>query len=545
MSIVCDEIAVAKPRAASRSALTAAVLGAFCLWACVPAVIAFTGHGVFNGTLGIDTPDLMQYLGFVRDSGQHVLISNVFDVTPDPHLFLDPVFALSGLLWRLGASIQLAWLVWVPVAGASLIWGFTRYVGRLLGGDGHAPAAALALALLYLAPATALAVWLHGSPALQFGTQVVGLEMFAGAYAWGGGPAIALALMPVVLLAVERLLDAERRDAGHSARWYAGWASLGGLLTSWLHPWQGLTLLAIFAGLVLWGRLERRYLALAIPAALTAAPLVYFLVLSRTHSSWMTVSRANDYSHFGWWLAAGLAPAAVALFGFAGRRLDLQERMLRIWPVAALVVYFALDRTWFYHAFAGLSLPLGVLAVRGVRKLRVPRPLAVAGLLAAILPGLVWVMQRLIDTNPQHFFAPGEARALAFMDRSARPGPVLAPAMPLGQAVPGFTGRQTYVGHYYWTPDYQLRVALVGALFGGRLAPAPAAALVRASRAAFLLADCRHDQVDLRRELGSLVRRAQRFGCATVYELAPSLLQAQTVPPSGVRFTSAVAYPAR
>jgi hypothetical protein len=111
--------------------------------------------------------------------------------------------------------------------------------------------------------------------------------------------------------------------------------------------------------------------------------------------------------------------------------------------------------------------------------------------------------------------------------------------------VPGFTGRHTYVGHYYWTPDYQSRAALADALFGGQLPSVQAAALVRASRAAFLLADCRHDRVDLARRLNSLVQRRLRFGCATVYELAPSGLQAQTIPPSGVRLSSEIASPAR
>jgi hypothetical protein len=369
--------------------------------------------------------------------------------------------------------------------------------------------------------------------------------MFAGAYAWSGGPVLAIALMPLVLLSVERMLDQERRGEARSARWYAGWAGVGGLLTTWLHPWQGITLLLIFAGLALWGRLQRRYLALAIPATLTAAPLAYFLVLSHTHSSWMTVSKPNDYSHFGWWLAAGLAPAAIALLGLRGRRLDLQERMLRLWPLAALIVYLALDRTWFYHAFAGLSLPLAVLAVRGVGSLRPARAVAIPALLAATVPGLVWMTQRLIKTDSQHFFAPGEAQALQFLNRSSRPGPVLAPAIPLGQAVPAFTGRRTYVGHYYWTPDYPVRRAVTNALFAGRLAPTQAALLVRVSRAAFLLADCGHDRVDLRRPLGSLVARTWRFGCATVYEVAPASLHAQTVPASAVRFTSAITYPAR
>lgn len=512
-----------------------AVVAALALWTLVP-MFTLLGHGgVFNGVDSLDVPDLMQYMSFIRDSGQHVLIANQFDVVADPHLFLDPVFALSGLAWRLGASIQLALLLWVPVSLVALLVGFAAYVRRLLGRDRIATAVALVLAFFFVTPAMPLAQWLHASSTLRFGTQVVGLELFAGSYAWSGGPAIAIAAMPCFLLAVERLLDRSRRTAGRSGAWYAAWAALAGMLATWVHPWQGITLLAIVAALVVWGRFDRRYLALVLPAALTAAPLAYYLALSHSHSSWMTVSRPNDYAHFGLWLTLGMAPVLLALPGLRGRDLDLQERMLRIWPFATFGVYLALDRTWFYQALAGLSLPLAILAVRGWRVLRAPRVLAVAAVVAVTLPGMIWVVQQLVLTRADRFFSTGEARALAFLDRSRRAGPVLAPAMPLGQAVPAFTGRQTYVGHYYWTPDYPGRSALAAQLFNGQLSRAQAAQLLRVSKAAFLLSDCRPGRANLQPRLGGLIARVWRFGCATVYEVRTPGLQAQIIPPSTPR----------
>jgi hypothetical protein len=523
----------------------AVVLTAFALWTLVPLLTLAGQGGVFNGGYGIDVPDLMQYMAFIRDSGQHLLISNRFDIVADRHLFLDPVFAISGLVWRLGASIQFALLMWVPIAAAAVAAGFTAYVRRLLGSNRAAVAVALVLAFFYLAPALALADWLHWSGELRFGTQVVGLEMFAGAYAWGSGPAIAIAVMPVFLLAIERLLDPSRRAAGRSAAWYAGWASLAGLLASWLHPWQGITLLLILCGLVVWGRAQRRYISVALPAVITAAPLVYFFVLSHTHSSWMAVARPNNYAHFGWWLALGLAPLLLAVPGFRGRELDLQERMLRIWPVAALAVYVALDRTWFYHALAALSLPFAILAVKGWRGLRLPRALAAVAVALVTVPGLVWVVQQLVKTREQHFFKTGEAAALAYLDRERRPGPVLAPVMPLGQAVPAFAGRLTYVGHYYWTPDYGRRAAAAEQLFDGRLPRAEAVAFVRTSGVAFLLSDCQRGRVDLAPILGNLIVRVKRFDCASVYELRASGFHAQIMSASPPRIRGPISYPAR
>lgn len=511
----------------------------------VPLLTLLGSRGVFNGAYGLDVADLMQYMAFIRDAGQHVLISNQFDVVRDPHLFFDPVFDLSGLLWHLGASIQLALLVWVPVVAAAIACSFLAYVRALVGAGRLAAAAALLLALFYLTPAIPLAQWLHGTPGFQFSTQVIGLEMFTAAYPWGGGPALALALMPVFLLAVVRLVEPGRRAPERSAAWYAGWAAAAGALTSWLHPWQGLTLLVILVLIVAWGRFDRRYLVLAIPATFTVAPLLYFYALSRTHSSWMAAAHSNGSPHWGWWLAAALAPAMLALPGYAVGARDVSQRILRVWPVAAFIVYLALDRTWFYHAFAGTSLPLAVLTVQGFQRLRlggrlVPAPrlgslLATLALAAATVPGLVWTVQQLVRTRAEHFFTPGEAAALRFLDHSRIPGPVLASVTPLGEAVPAFTGRRTYDGHYYWTPNYAARTAAAEALFAGRLNRIQTIAVLRDSRATFLAAACNPTNVDLRARLGPLLERAWHFGCATVYEVRPGSFQAQTMPASTFR----------
>jgi hypothetical protein len=393
----------------------------------------------------------------------------------------------------------------------------------LLGENRRALAVALLLAFFYISPALALSDWLHQSPIMRFGTRVIGLEMFTGAYDPGGGTQLGIALMPFFLLAVERALDPTRRAPGRSSAWYGGWAALTGMLVAWLHPWQGMTLLVIVLALAIWGRGQRRYLGLALPALLTAAPLAYFFVLSHTKSSWMLASHANNYPHFGWWLFVSLLPLVIALPGYLGRAEDLQTRIVRIWPIAGFAVYLALDRTWFYHAFAGLSLPLAILAVRGWERLGLPRLMSVVTAAAVVVvvtvPGLVWYARQLYSTQSQHFFRPAEARALAFLNSSPRPGGVMAPVFPLGQAVPPFTGRQTYVGNYYWTPDYTTRATETEALFDGKLPRAQAAQLVRSSQARFLASDCKPSRHDLRPVLGRLIVGVRGFGCATVYEV--------------------------
>src|SRR5205807_6805607 len=122
-----------------------------------------------------------------------------------PHLFLHPMFVLSGLAWRAGASLQLAYLAWRPVALAVIVIGFVAYVRRVVGPDPWLRAGALLLALFFATPAWAVAGWFpFGSARSQFGLDVLGLEMFPGGYTSLG---LVFGLMPRYLLGVEVLCE--------------------------------------------------------------------------------------------------------------------------------------------------------------------------------------------------------------------------------------------------------------------------------------------------------------------------------------------------
>jgi len=506
-----------------RSALTTwelALLAALAFWMLTPLVVLVAaGGGDFNGTYGIQVDDQFQYMSFVREAGEHLLISNRFDVAPGPHVFLHPMFLASGLLWKLGASIQVAFLAWQPFAAAVLFFASAAYVRRLLG-QGAAAGIALLLGLFFFTPATPLVHWLGGGPQLQFGTLVMGLELFTGGYPWSGAAAtIAIALMPIFLLGIERILDGSRRTSGHGRLWYVLWTGISGLLVSWLHPWQGIILLVILCGLWAWSRFDRRYLILALPGALTALPLAYYELLSRTASAWAQFSRTNDFPHVGVWFVLGLAPAVLAVPAMRGRHFDVQERLLRLWPLATLAVYFALHSGWIYQALGGLTIPLAILAVRSLRAVRFSRLAAGVAIAVVTVPGMVFLAHTLAVTHGDHFFAPAEREALAYLERVPRPGPVLA-RQRLGRAVPGFTGRSTWVGHYQWTPDYDARRTDAQALFGGRMPAGEAQRVVADSGAVFLLSGC-DTPADLRPTLGPLVTGVHRMGCATVYEIRP------------------------
>jgi hypothetical protein len=152
--------------------------------------------------------------------------------------------------------------------------------------------------------------------------------------------AIAIGLMPVFLIMAERLIAVEA-----APRTRRGWSALGalaGLVVSWQHPWQGLMLLAIAAGLFLFTPPRRRYLALVVPVIATLLPLIYGFVLTRSDASWAAFEQQSTTSSGtapAWALVASFGPLVVfAALGLRRSRED-REWMLVLWLIACAAVY--------------------------------------------------------------------------------------------------------------------------------------------------------------------------------------------------------------
>ena len=475
--------------------------------------------GVVTGADGFLVADPMQYLDWARQSGEHSLIANQHDLADGPRSFLHPGLLLSGLLYRLGAGPALAYLAWKPIAVAVLFAGSLGFVRRTVEhrGDRYL---ALALALFFCSPVAAFVAWSGlGDEADKLSVDFVTGELWPGAYLWGYSfTAIAVGLVPLALLAYER---------GR-----LGLAAAGGLLCAWLQPWQGATFaLVLVAAEAVRVRRGRRAGAaagdLALPLAATAAPLVYYLLLSLLDPSWEMAGQVNDLPRWPWWvLVAGLAPLAVpAAFAYRLPAPDFAAVALRAWPLAGLFVYFQPAGTFPFHAFQGLGLPLSVLAVLALRSWLGPRALGPVAVVAAVLVlcavGTVYRVTELADAvhlGRQPFFLTADERdALRHLEREPEPGGVLAPVY-TGIVVPAYTGRETWIGAGSWTPRQPERTEEAEALFGGRLDAAAAAALVRESGARFLLSDC-HGRADVSEVVAGFTDPPRRFGCATVWRV--------------------------
>lgn len=482
-----------------------------------------------SGADGLLAADQLQYLAWIRESSEHVLAGNRFDLAPGPRTFLHPGFGVSALLHAvLGISIPLSYLLWKPVAVVLVFAGTLRYVRRLLPAGGQRRAA-LVLALFAVMPASALVAWTGwGGRPRRYTFDFISGEMWTGQYLWGYlMTGIAVALMPIALLALER-----RRDGGGPRPlWLAAGAAL---LVSWLQPWQGATLALIVVGVeaVRYRRTRARPPLGDLGAVLAAIalPAIYYLALSHFDDAWRLAGEANRAGampawRWPWWaMALTLAPlAAPAALAYRLPAATWQELAVRIWPFAALAVYLSPAGTFPYHSFQGLTIPLAILAVQGAATAwRRPHPLPVAAVLAVMtVPGIAHkteVAANSIHTGGDPFFVfPDEVRALRWLERDRRPGGVLGPSY-AGYMLPYRTGRETYVGAYSWTPDWDRRQRRANDLFEGRLTGAPAIAFVRSTRARFLFADCR-PLTDVTETIRPLLERVVRFGCATVWVL--------------------------
>jgi hypothetical protein len=522
-----------------------ALLAALAAWALFPLLLllahaanthaTFTGADGLIGADGVLGADQLQYLAWIRDAGAHGLASDLFTLAPSGHVYLEPLFTISGVLWRAGLSLQLAYLVWRPLAILALFAGALVWSRRAFGDQLGARAATVTLALFLYTPLTALFSWAQlGSGRFGFQLYLLGYELLAANKLWGYVPsALGLALVPVALLATERALAPERgrprpnvsrAAVPDGARLRALLlAAVAALFSSWLHPWQGITLIVIFVGLALWRRLSGA-LALAVPALGAALPLAYYYVLGHSDPAWKLASTYEVIPRLPpLVLLAGLGPLAlVAVFGL--RRTDgvVFEQALLLWIAGCFVTYFAND-AFAPHALQGLSFPWAVLAVRAWQRLRLPAAIGAAAIALVTIPGLAYDARKMVrvarSPTVQYYLPSSDEQALRWVSGRAAPGGVLAPT-PFAIVVPSQTGRKVWVGHGYWSRDYFPRSHQADALFKGHMGPARARAFVRSTGVALLISDCAH-HADLSRALRPLLDSVQRFGCAQVYVLAP------------------------
>jgi hypothetical protein len=494
-----------------------------------------------SGADGLLAADQLQYLTWIREASNHVLIGNLFDLEPGPRTFLHPMFLLSGALVALGVSIPLAYLLWKPVAVGVLFAGVLAYVRRMLppGGQRHV---ALVLALFAVMPASWIVArtgW--GGKPRQYSFDFITGEMWTGGYLWGYLPtAVAVGLVPLTLLGWERW---QRRGGGRLLAIVAA----GALLVCWLQPWQGaeLGLILVAVAALRWRGGERPPLALGIVLAAIAAPALYYLLLSRLDPAWELAgiqNAAGAMPAWSWpWWAIALTVAPLALPAALAYRLparDWQEQAVRVWPLAIAAVYLLPFGTFPYHSLQGLAIPLSILAVQGVTSVgwRPSRAVIVAMLALMTLPGIAHrldIARNSVQSGGDPYWVfPDEQDALRFLEDDPRPGGTLGPTY-AGYMLPAFTGRETWVGAYSWTPDWVERAGLANDLFEGRLTGEEARRFVVSTRVRFLFADCR-PLADLEATLRPLLAEVHRFGCATVYELRerPGMAEAAGPPDS-------------
>ncbi len=523
------------------SAAGLALLVALGAWAAFPLVLllvhasqthtTFTGADGLIGADGVLGADQLQYLAWARDAGSHGLASDLFSFAPSAHVYLEPLFTITGLLWKLGLSLPLAYLIWRPVAVVVMVLASVAWAQRAFPDQFGPRAATAALSLFLYTPLVALFSWTGlGSDPLRFQLYLLGDELLGAGKLWGYVPsAIGLALVPVAVLSAERALDPYRgTQPGHRAlrrhlnRRALLIAALAALLAAWLHPWQGITLVLIFVGLGVWQR-QQGGIGLIIPALGAALPLAYYYVLGHTDPAWQLAAHYEMIPRLGpLALLLGFGPLAlVAAVGLRAPGDSVFEQSLLLWIVAAFTTYFVND-AFAPHALQGLGFPLVVLAVRGWRRLRIPAVLGVLAVLVCTVPGLAYEGRKFVRAARSHavqYYLPaGDERALQWIAGRAPAGGVLTPA-PFAVAVPSQTGRNVWVGHGYWSRDYFKRKAEVNALFRGHEARAAARDFVTATGARLLLADCAHHH-DLIQELGPLLAATHRFGCARVYVVA-------------------------
>ena len=501
------------------------------------AVDAAANNRVYVGAASAAAPDSMQYLAWATDAAHHGLIANLYGFNNGGHVLFHPIWLVTGLLHiDAGVSYPLLLGLWQTAALILLVIVLRRYAQLVLGDDGPARAIALTLALFLVSPFFLLVVNLHLKINGQWTLVLIG-ESYAVRWISGYFPiALTVTAMIGYLVALERLMGTlDRPTLGAELLQRAGFAAAAlGATAAFLHPWQGTELAVLTVGVAIWdGLLSRRNVRLLLPLAGIALPLLYYLILPKIDAGWATSVRESGpgIPLLGWLTTFG--PVVLASIpGWRTRATSTRQRLLRLWPIAVLITFVAVP-TGKFHAFAGVSVPLALLAVQGWRRVleerrlggRKPgvlRFLVTAGVVVLVFgaaPATTWLLskKRLGARAVAELDRP-DAEALDYLARQPRGG-VLSTER-VGIWVPALTDDSTYVGHFVWSPRWARRWNYVRRLFdypGKRpLSPTAALALIEQPGARYVLEPC-----GARENLWPLLEprgySRHAFGCATVY----------------------------
>jgi hypothetical protein len=457
--------------------------------------------------------DQFQYFAWIRESGNHVAISNLFDTAPAHHVFVLPPFLLSGALWRLGLPLQAAYHLWTVIGCVALAASVLAYMRRSFART-EARAASL-IAVTFGAPAALFETWLNLTSS-HGGDRLLAYVLSPMSAVWGYVPRLlAIAAMPAFFLVLESVLATRARRS----QWIA--AGLGAAV-SWVHPWQGVILLLVLAGLAAWSREARLLVPAALPVLGVVAPLAYYAILRHEYADWHHASANPNYINAAD-LALVLAPfLALALLGVRRPGNDVHERILLLWPVATGLTFLAPTGGRF-EAVVGLSIPLTVLCVRGWQRLRTPTWLTavVAGVVvaAAVVPLVADATRPVRNRSGALWLHGGDRRAMQYLAESPARGGFLADSR-IAAATVAFTGRRTWAAHASWSPQYAARAVLTNDAVAGKLPARTMEGVVVASRARFVFRDCGGTWTrGLRRSLSRLHVTRHAFGCAAIYEL--------------------------
>lgn len=474
---------------------------------------------VWTGTDGLYLVDQLQYAAWIRDASHQVLVSNLFVLHPTPADYFQPAIVISGGLTALGVAPWLSLLLWKPVAVGAAFYVIRAYVRRSLNGL-WSRRSALVLALFF------------GSFTVLYGSVTTIGDLFPGFLSWG----YVFALMGLAAM-VGGVLVYERSWTTGRWRWAPG---VLGVLASLLHPWNGEMLVAVVLGAeaVMWVIRRRPPRSFTLPlqtTVLTVLPLLYYAILGKTDPSWEMARDASRHTFSLLAIVIAIAPLLIpALLAYRRRPDNFLAAATRFWPLAAVAVFVlsgtAADVTPL-HAFQGITIPLAVLAVEGIRSnrrwWRVRRPRLVAAIAIAIvtIPATVFELSNaltVLEPAPgqnANFITQDEQSALSYLAADRTPGGVLTRSY-LGAVVPEATGRHTLIGDCLWSqPDCYTRTDQAQALFDGSLTPVAARQYVLSTRARFVLSDC-SSTANLGRSLGPIVKAVHEFGCATVYEVS-------------------------
>lgn len=437
-------------------------------------------------------PDSGEYLAWMRESMNSILISNTLTSESNPPLFFNLVFWILGRLAAHTIGDLVQWLTFFRIVSGILVIVTAYYFCSLFIADRLQRRTAFCLIVFSSGLSVYIAIFNKVASPINFSAQFIAEGTTL--YSMMSFPLLAYSAFLIMLILGWSFIAYQQA----SLRWACA-AGIAALILGWSHGYDLLSIYGVLGAFTILVTIRNRVSwiwikSVALIVGISCFPGIYFFVLTKTNAVWR--DSLSQFANAGVFspdplqlvLLLGL-PLIVTLASYDGfiplQKHSSQDLFLKTWfGVQFFLIYLPVE--YQIHFINGFQVPVALLATNGLSRHLVPRiaqwrlvkpwntsgklfPVLAAFLILATVPSSIYFVGWRLNDMSRHpspyFLQADQVRALHWLNEHSSPDHIVLSSNDIGSFIPGLTGNRPFLSHWAMTLNFYSKREIVNRFF--------------------------------------------------------------------------------